>query len=46
MNSLELKTQDNATIANKTNDVASKTNSVAKTILKATDDKEFYGKIM
>ena len=39
--SLDHKTQENASISNKTKDVANETDSIAKVILKSADEKEF-----
>ena len=42
--SLEQQTQENASISNKTQDVANQTNDIAKIVVKNADEKEFIGK--
>ena len=44
INSLDKQTQENASIANTTNDIAKKTSLIAKKILESADQKEFEGK--
>ena len=44
INSLDKQTQENASIANTTNDIAKKTSLIAKMILESADQKEFEGK--
>ena len=44
INSLDKQTQENASIANTTNDIAKKTSLIAKKILESAEQKEFEGK--
>jgi methyl-accepting chemotaxis protein len=44
INSLDKQTQENASIANITNDIAKKTSQIAKKIVKTADEKEFEDK--
>jgi len=44
INSLDQKTQENAAIASKTNDIAVQTDTIAKLIVAKTNEKEFIGK--
>ncbi len=44
VNSLDRQTQQNASIAAQTNDVATQTDNIAKLIIEDTDSKEFIGK--
>ena len=44
VNSLDKQTQQNASIANETNDIAIQTQEIAEMILKNADDKNFIGK--
>ena len=44
INSLDKQTQQNASIANETNDIALQTKEIAEIILKNADEKEFNGK--
>jgi len=44
INNLDRKTQQNAVIANKTNDIATQTNNIAKLVVENADNKEFKGK--
>ena len=44
INSLDKQTQENASIANEANAIASKTKSIADVILKSVDEKDFLGK--
>ena len=44
INSLDKQTQQNASVANQTNDIAIQTQQIAETILKSADEKEFIGK--
>ena len=45
VNSLDRQTQQNAAVANATKDIAVQTQSIATTIVKDTDEKEFIGKL-
>jgi methyl-accepting chemotaxis protein len=44
INSLDKQTQENALVANMTNDIAKKTSRIAKKIVESADEKEFEGK--
>lgn len=44
INSLDRQTQENANIANETNEIALQTDTIAKIIVKKSDEKEFMGK--
>ena len=44
INSLDQQTQKNASVASETNNIAVNTSTIAKTIVKNTDNKEFEGK--
>jgi len=44
INSLDKQTQQNASVANETNDIAMETQQIAEIILKSADEKEFIGK--
>ena len=44
INSLDKQTQENASIANTTNDIAKKTSIIAQKIVSSADEKEFEGK--
>jgi len=44
INSLDKQTQENALVANMTNDIAKKTSKIAKKIVESADEKEFEGK--
>jgi methyl-accepting chemotaxis protein len=44
INSLDRQTQENASIANQTNDVALQTDKIAKLVVQKADEKEFVGK--
>nr|WP_321314359.1 methyl-accepting chemotaxis protein [Halarcobacter sp.] len=44
INSLDKQTQQNASVANETNDIAIQTQQIAEIILKSADEKEFIGK--
>jgi methyl-accepting chemotaxis protein len=41
---LDSQTQENASIASQTNDIAQNTSSIAKTVVQSADEKEFEGK--
>ncbi len=44
INSLDKQTQENASIANQTQDIANQTNSIARQIVSSADEKDFNGK--
>jgi len=44
INSLDQQTQENASISNKTHDIAQQTDTIAKMIVQRVDEKEFEGK--
>ena len=44
INSLDQQTQENASISNKTSDVAMQTDSIAKLVVQSANEKEFHGK--